>query len=142
MFDEFKKFIMRGNVIDLAVGVVIGVAFGAVVTSLVDNIINPIIGLVGGQDFSTLSITLKEATRATATSVGKPAVVLGYGALISAIINFVLVAAAVFFLIVKPLNVLNERRRRGETAPEETPAPTDEALLLTEIRDLLQQRSA
>jgi large conductance mechanosensitive channel len=137
MFDEFKKFIMRGNVVDLAVGVVIGVAFGAVITSVVDNIINPIVGLVGGQDFSTLSITLKDATRT------KPPVVLGYGALLSAIINFVLVAGAVFFLIVKPLNVLNERRKRGEAAPEDTPAPTDEALLLTEIRDLLrQQRSA
>jgi large conductance mechanosensitive channel len=134
MFDEFKKFLMRGNVVDLAVGVVIGVAFGAVVTALVTNIINPIIGLVGGQDFSTLVITLKDATAT------KQAVVLGYGALISAIINFVLVAAAVFFLIVKPLNVIAERRKRGEATPDDTPAPTDEALLLTEIRDLLQAR--
>jgi large conductance mechanosensitive channel len=136
MFAEFKKFLMRGNIVDLAVAVVIGVAFGAVVTSLVENIINPIIGLVGGQDFDTLGITLKEA------SGGDPAVVLGYGAVISAIVNFVLVAAAVFFLIVKPLNVLAERRKRGDVAPEDSPVPSDEALLLAEIRDLLAQGSA
>ena len=136
MIADFKKFLLRGNIVDLAVAVVIGVAFGAVVSSLVDNIINPIIGLVGGQDFDNLGITLKDATST------KPPVVLGYGALISAIINFVLVAGAVFFLIVKPLNVLAERRKRGDAAPEDTPIPTDEALLLTEIRDLLAQGSA
>ena len=136
MIAEFKKFLMRGNIVDLAVAVVIGAAFGAVVTSLVDNIINPIIGLVGGQDFGDLVITLKDA------SGGDPAVVLGYGALLSAIINFVLVAAAIFFMIVKPLNVLAERRKRGEVAPEDSPVPSDEALLLAEIRDLLSQGSA
>ncbi len=136
MIADFKKFLMRGNIVDLAVAVVIGVAFGAVVASLVDNIISPIIGLVGGQDFDNLSITLKGATST------KPAVVLGYGALISAIINFVLVAGAVFFLIVQPMNVLAERRKRGDIPPEDTPVPSDEALLLAEIRDLLAQGSA
>jgi large conductance mechanosensitive channel len=131
MFNEFKKFLMRGNVVDLAVAVVVGAAFGTVVTSLVDNLINPVIGLVGGQDFADLVITLKHADGSD------PAVVLGYGAIISAIINFVLVAAAVFFLIVKPLNMLAERRRRGDEPDEATPAPSDEAVLLAEIRDLL-----
>jgi large conductance mechanosensitive channel len=136
MFNEFKKFLLRGNVVDLAVAVVVGAAFGAVVTALVTNLINPVIGLVGGQDFADLGITLKDAT---ATD---PAVVLGYGAVLSAIINFVLVAGAVFFLIVKPLNVIAERRKRGQEADEDTPAPTDEAVLLTEIRDLLAKANA
>jgi large conductance mechanosensitive channel len=136
MFNEFKKFLMRGNVVDLAVAVVVGAAFGAVVTSMVENLINPIIGLVGGQDFADLGITLKDAEGAD------PAVVLGYGAVVSAIINFVLVAGAVFFLIVKPLNSIAERRKRGQAADEDTPAPTDEAVLLAEIRDLLQGQAA
>jgi large conductance mechanosensitive channel len=134
MLDEFKRFLLRGNVVDLAVAVVVGAAFTGVISSVVNDIINPIIGLVGGQDFSTLVITLKENAEPEAD------VALRYGALITAIVNFVLVAAAIFLLIVKPLNVLAERRRRGEEPVEDTPAPSDEAVLLTEIRDLLQQR--
>ncbi|HLT16121.1 MAG TPA: large conductance mechanosensitive channel protein MscL [Acidimicrobiales bacterium] len=136
MFQDFKKFLMRGNVVDLAVAVVIGAAFGAVVTSLVDGIINPIVGLVGGKDLSGWVITLKDAT---ATD---PAVELRWGAVLSSIIDFVLIAAAIFFLIVKPMNAMVERRRRGEEPAEDTPAPSDEAVLLTEIRDLLAQRSS
>jgi len=136
MFQDFKKFLMRGNVVDLAVAVVIGAAFGAVVTSLVDGIINPIVGLVGGKDLSGWVITLKDAT---ATD---PAVELRWGAVLSSIIDFVLIAAAIFFLIVKPMNAIVERRRRGEEPAEDTPAPSDEAVLLTEIRDLLAQRSS
>jgi large conductance mechanosensitive channel len=83
-------------------------------------------------DFSDLGITLRSATD------GDPAIVLGYGAVVSAIINFLLVAAAVFFLIVKPLNAMAARRKRGEEAPEDSPAPSDEALLLADIRDLLR----
>lgn len=137
MLDEFKKFLFRGNVIDLAVAVILGAAFSAVINSFVNDIVTPIIGLIGGQDFSSLTITLKEP------SASDPAgVYLRYGALITTMINFVLVAAAVFFLIVKPLNVLAERRRRGEQPDEDTPAPSDEAVLLAEIRDLLQQRAS
>lgn len=136
MFQDFKKFLMRGNVVDLAVAVVIGAAFGAVITSLVDGIINPIVGLVGGKDLSGWVITLKDAT---ATD---PAVELRWGAVLSSIIDFVLIAAAIFFLIVKPMNAMVERRRRGEEPAEDTPAPSDEAVLLTEIRDLLAQRSS
>jgi large conductance mechanosensitive channel len=138
MLDEFKRFLLRGNVVDLAVAVVVGAAFTGVINSVVNDIINPIIGLVGGQDFSTLVITLRDADPGDPES----GVALRYGALITAIINFVLVAGAIFFLIVKPLNVLAERRRRGEEPVEDTPAPSDEALLLTEIRDLLQQRAS
>lgn len=136
MLQDFKKFLMRGNVVDLAVAVVIGAAFGAVVTSLVDGIINPIVGLVGGKDLSGWVITLKDAT---ATD---PAVELRWGAVLSSIIDFVLIAAAIFFLVVKPMNSIMERRRRGEEPEADTPAPSDETVLLTEIRDLLARRDA
>jgi large conductance mechanosensitive channel len=132
MLKEFKTFISRGNVVDLAVAVVIGAAFATVVASFVDGIINPIIGLVGGDDLSRLGITLKDASGAG------PAVVLQYGLVLSALINFLLVAAAIFFIVVKPLNVLAERRKRGTVPAEEAPELSDEALLLTEIRDLLR----
>ncbi len=132
MLEEFKKFLLRGNVVDLAVAVVIGAAFSKVITAVVDSVISPIIGLVGGQDFNDLVITLKDATATDA------AVQLGYGAVVTALIDFVLVAAAIFFLIVKPLNVLAERRKRGQV--EEDEAPPTEAELLAEIRDLLAAR--
>ncbi|HMC67581.1 MAG TPA: large conductance mechanosensitive channel protein MscL, partial [Mycobacteriales bacterium] len=96
MFKEFKAFIMRGNVVDLAVAVVIGSAFGAVVTSLVENIITPIIGIPGKTDFSTLHFTIHDS-------------VFRYGAFLNSLITFVSVAAAIFFFVVKPLNVLAER---------------------------------
>lgn len=130
MLDEFKKFLMRGNVVDLAVAVVIGAAFGKVVTTVVEQIVTPIIGLAGDQDFSRFVITLRDAAKP------EDAIVLGYGAVLTAIINFVMVAAAIFFLIIKPLNVLAERRKRGQVPDEKAPEPT-EAELLTEIRDLL-----
>ncbi len=132
MLDEFKKFLMRGNVVDLAVAVVIGAAFTTVVNSLVDHLITPLLGLVGNKDFSQYVITLREATP------DDPGVVLGWGAILTAVINFVLIAAAIFFLVVKPLNVLAERRKRGQVEEEE--APPTEAELLTEIRDLLAAR--
>lgn len=136
MFQEFKKFLMRGNVVDLAVAVVIGAAFGAVITSLVDGIINPIVGLVGGKDLSAWVITLKDQDG------NDPAVQLLWGHVLSTIIDFVLIAAAIFFLIVKPLNAIAARRARGDEPAEDTPAPSDETVLLTEIRDLLAARSA
>lgn len=135
MFEEFKKFLMRGNIVDLAVAVVIGAAFGAVITSFVDGVINPIIGLIGGKDMSAWVITLKDATSEN------PPVQLLWGHVLSTIVDFVLIAAAIFFVIVKPLNALAERRKRGQVAEEEAPEPT-EAELLAEIRDLLASRSA
>jgi large conductance mechanosensitive channel len=131
MFKEFKAFIMRGNVVDLAVGVIIGVAFKAVVDALVDGVFTPLIGAIsGGQDFSSLTIDLKDDA------------VIHYGLFINAVISFVLISAVVFFVVVKPLNVLNERRKRGDVPAEETPAPSDEALILAEIRDLLKAQRA
>ena len=127
MFKEFKAFIVRGNVVDLAVAVVIGAAFGAVVTSFVANIVTPIVGaLAGWNDFGSLHITLKDDA------------VITYGAFINSLIAFLSVAAAIFFFVVKPLNMLAERRKRGEAPEEDTPAPSDEALILAEIRDLLR----
>jgi large conductance mechanosensitive channel len=133
MLKEFRDFLARGNVVDLAVAVVIGGAFGAVVKSLVDQIIMPPIGLLtGGVDFAALKWVLKPAA-------GKVAeVAIGYGVFINTIIQFIIVAAAVF-LMVKAVNSL---RRKEAEAPAEPAAPTPAEALLTEIRDLLKNRSA
>jgi large conductance mechanosensitive channel len=126
VYKEFKEFITRGNVIDLAVAVIIGLAFTAIVNAIVSGLITPLIGMIGGNDFRDLDFTINDST-------------FEYGLVINAVIQFLLISAAVFFFIVKPINVLNERRRRGqEPEPEEL---SDEAALLTEIRDLLRDRS-
>ena len=107
-----------------------GVAFAAVVNSLVNNLVMPIIAMIFGKpDFSDLTFTINDA-------------VFRYGAFITDLISFVAIAAAVFFFVVKPLNMLAERRKRGESPEEDTPAPSDEAVLLAEIRDLLRQRAS
>ena len=132
MMSEFKEFAMRGNVIDLAVGVVIGAAFGKIVTALVDKVIMPPLGLlIGGVDFAKLGIVLKEAT---VDAAGKevPAVVLAYGEFINAIVQFVIVAFAIF-LVVK---AINRMRKPAEEAPAATP---EDVLLLREIRDSLKK---
>jgi large conductance mechanosensitive channel len=126
VYKEFREFITRGNVIDLAVAVIIGLAFTAIINAIVSGLITPLIGMIGGNDFSDLDFTINGST-------------FEYGLVINAVIQFLLIAAAVFFFIVKPINMLNERRRRGEDPePEEL---SDEAALLTEIRDLLRDRS-
>ena len=130
MLKDFKAFLMRGNVVDLAVAVVIGAAFGAVVTAIVNGLLTPILGLLGERNFNEYVLTLKETDQGN--------VELLWGAVVTAIINFVLIAAAIFFLIVKPMQAVQARRRTGEGPVEDTPAPSDEALLLTEIRDLLR----
>jgi large conductance mechanosensitive channel len=128
MGQEFKAFVMRGNVVDLAVGVVIGAAFGRIVTSLVGDVIMPPIGVVlGGVDFSQLGWVLKPAMG------DKPAVVLGIGKFIQAVVDF-LIVAFVIFLVVKGVN----RMRREEPAPP-PPGPSPSERLLGEIRDLLRQ---
>lgn len=129
MFKEFRAFISRGNVVDLAVAVVIGTAFGAVITSFVENIITPIIGIPGKNDFSTLHFTINDS-------------VFRYGLFLNALISFVSIAAAIFFFVVKPLNALAARRKKGQAVEEDTPAPSDEALLLAEIRDLLRSQQS
>jgi len=131
MLKEFKDFAMRGNVIDMAVGIVIGAAFGKIVSSLVANVLMPPIGMIlGGVDFSNLAIVLKEA-------VGdKPAVVLGYGVFIQAIVDFVIIAFAIF-MVVKSMNSLKKKKEEVPPAP---PKPSNEEVLLGEIRDLLKTR--
>ena len=132
MMTEFKEFAMRGNVIDLAVGVVIGGAFGKIVTALVDKVIMPPIGLlIGGVDFSRLSIVLKEAT-VDAAGQEVPAVVLAYGEFFNALIQFIIIAFAIF-LVVK---AINRMRKPAEEAPAATP---EDVLLLREIRDSLKK---
>ncbi|PZU27248.1 large-conductance mechanosensitive channel protein MscL [Stenotrophomonas sp. PS02298] len=135
MISEFKEFAMRGNVIDLAVGVVIGGAFGKIVTSLVDKVIMPPIGmLVGNVDFSSLAWTLAPA-KMGADGKEIPAVVLGYGDFINTLIQFIIVAFAIFMLV----KVVNRLSRKKEEAPAAAPEPTEEVLLLREIRDSLNK---
>jgi len=139
---EFKEFIMRGNVMDMAIGVVIATAFGAITTSLINNIIMPLIGLAfGGIDLSKWDILLSPEVVDEAGEVVKEASYLGIGTIITAIINFILIAL-VIFLVVKGINKLNERRKKDEEEEEEeAPAePSAEEVLLTEIRDLLKDK--
>jgi large conductance mechanosensitive channel len=138
MFAEFKKFAMRGNVIDLAIGVVIGAAFGAIVASLVKDIIMPPIGYaMGGIDFSNFFITLKGPMAATLADAQKAgAVTINYGLFLNTVINFVIVALALFVLI-RGIN-----RLQTKPAEPETPAvPPEDVTLLREIRDLLKARA-
>lgn len=133
VLQEFKTFAMRGNVVDLAVGVVIGGAFGTIVSSLVGDVFMPIIGqLSAGVDFSKAAFVLREATADGKT----PAVLLSYGKFIQSIINFIIVAFAIFLLI-KGINTL---KTKEAAAPSVPPAPSAEEKLLTEIRDLLKNR--
>ena len=129
MLQGFKDFIMRGNVIDLAVGVVIGAAFTAIVTSFSDNIINPLINSVGGADFSGLGFKIIPGNEST---------FMDFGALITAIINFLLIAAVVYFLIVAPMNRLDEQQKRRKGIDPDAADPTEQELL-SEIRDLLAE---
>lgn len=119
-FGEFKKFIMRGNVIDLAVGVIIGGAFQAIVNSLVNDVISPLIGMIGGTDFNAYSVILKEAVTDPKTGeIIKEALTLNYGAFVTAIINF-LIMAFVIFLLVKTINKASEiGKKKEEEAPAE-----------------------
>jgi large conductance mechanosensitive channel len=135
---EFKEFVSRGNVVDLAVGVIIGGAFGAIVNSLVKDVIMPPIGyLLSGIDFSSLKIVIAQAvTDATTGKVTKPEVAIGYGAFINTLINFVIVAA-VIFMVIKAINSLKRKEAEAPAAPA---APTTDQLLLTEIRDLLAKK--
>jgi large conductance mechanosensitive channel len=128
MFKQFRDFLLRGNVVDLAVAVVVGAAFGSVVTSLVRDLITPLIAAIGGQpDFSALVFHINGSA-------------FRYGAFLNAVISFVVIAAVIFFLVVKPVGLLMERRRAGlEPEPE---AVGEDVVLLGEIRDLLRQRVA
>ena len=129
MLAEFKKFLFRGNVIDLAVAVVIGTAFTAIVNAFVTGMITPLVGIIFSRDFTRMTFEINDS-------------VFSYGVVIDAALKFVSIAAVVFFVIVKPVEAIAARRARGDEPAEETPTPSDEALLLTEIRDLLAQRTA
>ena len=126
MLDDFKKFLFRGNVIDLAVAVIIGAAFTAIVTAIVTGLITPLVGMIIGKDFSEMTFTINGST-------------FSYGLVIDAVIKFVSIAAIVFFAIVKPVEALNARRKAGEE-PEAAAEPTTDELL-TQIRDLLAAKS-
>ena len=136
MVSEFKEFAMRGNVVDLAVGVVIGAAFGKIVASLVNDIIMPAVGyVVGGVDFSELAIVLKEAS-VDAAGAEVPAVLVKYGAFIQTVVDFLIIAFAIFVAV----KVINSLKRKEEAAPAAPAEPSEEVKLLTEIRDSLKQR--
>lgn len=135
-FDEFKKFAMRGNVIDMAVGVIIGGAFGKIVSSLVGDVIMPAIGLlVGGVNFSDLKWVIKQAVVKDGEVV-TPEVALNYGNFIQVTFDFLIIALAVFFLV-KGINALTRKKEAETKAP---PAPPVDIQLLTEIRDLLKEK--
>ena len=131
MLKEFKEFAVKGNVVDMAVGIIIGAAFGKIVSSVVSDVIMPPIGLaIGGVDFSKLAVTLKQASGDAA------AVVISYGKFIQTVIDFTIVAFAIFMLI-KAINTL---KRKQEAAAQPPPAPSKEEVLLSEIRDILKAR--
>ena len=135
MVSEFKEFAMRGNVVDLAVGVVIGAAFGKIVASLVNDIIMPAIGyLVGGVNFSDLAYELKPAS-VDATGAEVAAVLVKYGAFIQTIVDFLIIAVAIFVAV----KVINSLKRKEEAAPAAPAEPSAEVKLLTEIRDALKR---
>jgi large conductance mechanosensitive channel len=138
LLDEFKQFAMRGNVVDMAVGIIIGGAFGKIVSSFVSDVIMPPLGLlIGGVRFTDLSITLKQQVIDTATSVITSAVTINYGNFIQVVFDFVIIAFAIFSMI-KIMNNLNRKKVEDQTPPPPPPKPAD-IQLLTEIRDLLKK---
>lgn len=145
-FAEFKEFISRGNVLDMAVGVIIATAFGKITTSLVNDVFMPLIGwLIGEIDLSTLNITLSPEKLAEDGTIAKEAVVIGIGTFVSAVIDFVLVALVVFIMI-KAFNAakdkaesLKKKEEEAAAAEEPAPEPSEEVKLLSEIRDLLKK---
>lgn len=138
--EEFKAFAMRGNVLDMAVGVVIGGAFGKITTSLVNDIIMPLVSiLTGGVDFSAWKWALKEAVM-EGSEVVDPEIAVNFGNLISVILDFIIIAFAVFCMV-KAINKMHDKLSKPEPEPEDEPEPTKEELLLAEIRDLLKEQS-
>ncbi len=137
MLKEFKDFAMRGNVVDMAVGIVIGGAFGKIVASFVADVIMPPLGLIiGGVDFTELKITLKDAVVDAAGAVTTEAVAINYGSFVQTAVDFVIIAFAIFMVI----KAMNSMKKKEEAAPPPPPpGPTKEEVLLTEIRDLLKK---
>ena len=136
---EFKAFALKGNVMDMAVGVIIGGAFGKIVTSLVNDVIMPPIGLlVGGVDFTNLKLVIKKAVVEGGAEIA-PAVTWNYGAFIQQVVDFTILAFCVF-MMVKVMNKLMKKEEAKPAAPAPAPAPSKEEVLLTEIRDLLKEK--
>ncbi|MDD9910075.1 MAG: large conductance mechanosensitive channel protein MscL [Ahrensia sp.] len=137
MLSEFKEFIAKGNVMDLAVGVIIGAAFAAITSSMVDDIIMPIVGAIfGGLDFSNYFLPLGgEVTAASLEAAKEQGAVLAYGSFITAVVNFVIIAFIIFLMV----RAVNNMRRKEEPAEEAPAAPPEDIKLLTEIRDALQK---
>ena len=132
-FKEFKEFAIKGNAVDMAVGIIIGAAFGKIVTSFVNDVVMPPIGLlVGGVDFKDLAITLKEAAGETA------AVTINYGNFIQVVFDFIIIAFAIF-MVIKAMNAAKKKEAEVPAPPPAPPAPSKEEELLTEIRDLLKK---
>jgi large conductance mechanosensitive channel len=132
MVKEFKVFAIQGNVVDMAVGIIIGAAFGKIVSSFVADVIMPPIGVIlGGVDFTSLAYTVKEAAGDV------PAVVISYGQFVQTIVDFTIVAFAIFMAV----KVINSLKKAEEEKPEEVPEPSPEEILLTEIRDLLKAQN-
>jgi large conductance mechanosensitive channel len=130
MVKEFREFAVKGNMVDMAVGIIIGVAFGRIITSLVNDVVMPPLGLlIGGADFSELAIVLQQATEET------EAVLLRYGLFINQVIDFIIIAFAIFMVI----KAMNRLKRKEEALPAQPPAPSKEQQLLEEIRDLLKK---
>ena len=140
MLQEFKKFVMRGNVMDLAVGVIIGASFGAIVKSLTDDIIMPVVGAIfGGVDFSNFFLPLSGAVTATTLDAAREqGAVFAYGSFVTAIINFLILAWIIFLMV----RFVNRMMAEPEPAPAAPPPPTKDQELLSEIRDLLAKPAA
>jgi large conductance mechanosensitive channel len=140
MLQEFKKFAMRGNVVDLAIGVIIGAAFGKIIESLVNDVIMPVIGRIfGGLDFSNYFIGLTAASQAAPTyeAAKKAGATLGYGAFLTVAVNFLIIAWVVFLMV----RGINKVMTKEEGSPPPPAPPSKEVMLLTEIRDLLKVRT-
>ena len=143
IFKEFKEFISRGNVIDMAVGVIIATAFGKITTSLINDVFMPFISWIfGTRDMTALNILVRPEILDAEGNVVQAAITIGFGTLLATILDFILVALVVF-LVVKAINTarkLAEKKKEEEAAIEEPPAPSNEEVLLTEIRDLLKNK--
>lgn len=142
MLQEFKKFALKGNMVDMAVGIIIGAAFGTVVKSLVDDVVNPLIAaLFSAPDFSNLFVVLRNPTDQAFTSIEAArqagATVLGYGLFLNAVVAFLIVAVVLFF-VVKSMNRMLEKKTEQTATPAAPPEPTPQEALLAEIRDLLK----
>lgn len=130
MMKEFKEFAMKGNVMDMAIGIIIGSAFGKIVSSFVSDVLMPPIGmLIGGVDFKSLSMTIQEAKE------GVEAVTINYGNFIQTVVDFMIIAFAIFMVV----KAMNNAKKKEEEAPAEPPKPSNEEVLLSEIRDLLKK---